>query len=90
MNVKVRCVEYSTSGNLFLFYEYTNYDEGRTWPVKKTILSGLSAYSSMTVLPDGTIGIVVEEGKWDDSLPGADGFKLWFVRFTLSWLMSEN
>lgn len=23
----------------------------------------------MTVLPDGTIGIVVEEGKWDDSLP---------------------
>jgi len=67
-----------------------SYDEGRTWPVKKTILSGLSAYSSMTVLPDGTIGIVVEEGKWDDSLPGADGFKLWFVRFTLSWLMSEN
>ena len=43
-----------------------------------------------SVLPDGTIGIVVEEGKWDDSLPGADGFKLWFVRFTLSWLMSEN
>ncbi|WP_255586123.1 exo-alpha-sialidase [Bacteroides sp. K03] len=67
-----------------------SYDEGRTWSVKKTILSGLSAYSSMTVLPDGTIGIVVEEGKWDDSLPGTDGFKLWFVRFTLGWLMSEN
>lgn len=63
-----------------------SYDEGKTWPVKKTISPGLSAYSSMTILPDGTIGIIVEEGKWDANLPGEDGFKLWFMRFSLDWL----
>lgn len=63
-----------------------SYDEGKTWPVKKTISPGLSAYSSMAILPDGTIGIIVEEGKWDANLPGEDGFKLWFMRFSLDWL----
>lgn len=67
-----------------------SYDEGKTWPVKRTISPGLSAYSSMTVLPDGTIGIVVEEGKWDDGLPGEDGFKLWFMRFSLDWLEATD
>ena len=54
------------------------------------LCSGLSAYSSMTVLSDGTIGVVVEEGKWDDALPGDDGFKLWFMRFTYDWLISSD
>lgn len=67
-----------------------SYDEGKTWPVQKTICPGLSAYSTMTVLPDGTIGIVVEEGKWDGNLPGEDGFKLWFMRFTMDWLESKS
>ena len=44
----------------------------------------------MTVLSDGTIGVVVEEGKWDDALPGDDGFKLWFMRFTYDWLISSD
>lgn len=63
-----------------------SYDEGKTWPVRKTITSGLSAYSSMTVLPDKSVGMIVEEGKWDNALPGEDGFNLWFVRFPLDWL----
>lgn len=67
-----------------------SYDEGKTWPVRKTISPALSAYSSMTVLPDGTIGIVVEEGKWDADLPGEDGFKLWFMRFSLDWLEASD
>lgn len=63
-----------------------SYDEGATWPIKKTICPGYSAYSTMTVLPDGTIGIVVEEGKWDKNLPGEDGFSLYFMRFSLDWI----
>lgn len=61
----------------------SSYNEGVTWTVEKTLTAGLSAYSSMTVLPDGTIGIIVEEGKWDSALPGKDGFQLWFMRFSL-------
>ncbi len=67
-----------------------SFDEGKSWPVKRMLCSGLSAYSSMTVLSDGTIGVVVEEGKWDDALPGDDGFKLWFMRFTYDWLISSD
>lgn len=66
-----------------------SYDEGETWPVRRTFWEGLSAYSSLTVLPDGTIGMLIEDGKWDANLPGEDGFKIWFVRFSLDWLEKE-
>lgn len=66
-----------------------SYDEGKTWPMKKKICKELSAYSSMTVLKDGTIGIIVKEGKWDSELSGEDGFQLCFMRFPLDWLMIE-
>ena len=40
-------------------------------------------------MPDGTIGALVEEGKWDSNLPGEDGFQLVFYRFTMDWLTSD-
>jgi len=55
-------------------------DEGKTWPVKKSICPKGSAYSSLTVLPDGSIGCYYEE----DGLEG--GYQMRFVRFTLDWL----
>ncbi len=67
-----------------------SYDDGSTWPVKRTICPGYSAYSSMTILPDGTIGIVVEEGKWDNGLPGEDSFDLYFMRFSLNWIINGS
>lgn len=67
---------------------YMSYDDGATWPVKKLLFKGLSAYSSLAVLPDGSIGCLIEEGKWDANLPGDDGFRIYFVRFPLSWLES--
>lgn len=65
---------------------YMSYDEGLTWPVKRQLLDTYSAYSSLTVLPDGSIGCLVEEGKWDSSISGDDGFRLYFMKFTLDWL----
>ncbi len=62
------------------------YDEGSTWAYEKSICPGYSAYSSLTILPDNTIGIFYEKGKWDSNLSGADGFELYFARFSLSWL----
>jgi hypothetical protein len=54
-------------------------DEGTTWPVRKTIFSGASAYSSLTVLPDGTMGIYYENGE-------NSTYQMYFVRFSLKWL----
>jgi sialidase-1 len=41
-------------------------------------------------LDDGTIGIIVEEGKWDGNLPGEDGFNLGYYHFSLDWLMEGD
>ena len=55
-------------------------DEGESWPTKKSICPKGSAYSSLTVLPDGTIGCYYEE----DGLEG--GYQMRYIRFSLSWL----
>lgn len=55
-------------------------DEGKTWPVKKVICPTGSAYSSLTILHDGTIGCYYEE----NALEG--GFQMRYVRFSLEWL----
>ena len=69
---------------------YVSEDNGETWIPKRCIYKGYSAYSSLQVLDDGTIGIIVEEGKWDGNLPGEDGFNLGYYRFNLAWLMEGD
>ncbi len=41
-----------------------SFDEGRTWPVSKLIEAGPSAYSCLTRLPDGRIGLLYERGPY--------------------------
>lgn len=62
-----------------------SYDEGKTWPVTRRIVDGPSAYSSLTVLPDGSIGCFVEDGTGAEAR-SAGGYDLYFVRFPLHWL----
>lgn len=57
-----------------------SYDEGLTWPVRRTVWSGDAGYSSLTVLPDGDIGLLTEVGNWDR------GFEIYFTRLTPEWL----
>jgi hypothetical protein len=56
-----------------------SYDEGETWPVRKTVYPGKSAYSSLTVLQDGTIGMYYEVGEYET-------YEMYFARFSLGWL----
>ena len=56
-----------------------SYDEGQTWPVSKVIYSGSSAYSALTILDDGTVGIYYEVGEYET-------YQMYFARFSLSWL----
>lgn len=60
---------------------YVSYDEGETWPVSKCIVPYSSAYSSLCILPDGTIGLYVEE-----AYAGASGYSTVFYNFSLEWL----
>ncbi len=57
-------------------------DGGATWSVSKLLHEGPSAYSSLAVLPDATIGCLYERGRtqlYED---------ITFARFNMDWLSS--
>jgi sialidase-1 len=56
-----------------------SHDEGRTWPIAKTLHDGGSEYSCLTRLPDGTVGCIYE--RWQDN-----NIRIYWARFPLSWL----
>lgn len=58
---------------------FISYDEGKSWQPQRIISPTKSAYSSLTILPDGTIGAYIEE---DDTAP----YKMYFLNFSLEWL----
>lgn len=62
-----------------------SYDEGKTWPVKKMVYHNRASYSCLTILPDGTIGLLFERGEKDS---GNRRYveRLSFVRCNLEWL----
>lgn len=62
---------------------YISGDEGKTWPRKKLLAKDGSGYSALVALPDGTVGCLLEEGKWDDAIPGPNGYRINFTRFSL-------
>ncbi|HXH50516.1 MAG TPA: sialidase family protein [Terriglobia bacterium] len=57
-----------------------SYDGGKSWPAARLIHAGPSAYSSLTVLRDGTIGLLYERG-------ATNAYEeIEFARFNLEWL----
>ncbi len=60
-----------------------SYDEGLTWPVRRTVWNCPAGYSSLTVLDNGEIGLLTEVGDWDP------GYEIWFTRLELAWLEAE-
>ena len=40
-----------------------SYDDGKTWPLQRTLYAGPSAYSDLAVLPGGDIGCLFEKGQ---------------------------
>lgn len=58
-----------------------SYDEGQTWSEGRTIYEGGSAYSSMTVLSNGDVGLFFEKDDYQENV---------FVKFSLDWLSEEE
>ena len=54
-----------------------SYDEGKTWTEGKNIYQGSSAYSSLTILENGDIGLFFEQDEHTKNP---------FVSFSLKWL----
>ena len=65
-----------------------SFDEGRTWPVLRTLESGISGYSDLAVGPDGTIYCFYERGGVNDVM--WDTKHLCVARFSLHWLIDRK
>ena len=62
---------------------FTSNDEGATWHSPVSLFDGPSVYSSMTLLPDGTVGAYIERNP--------DGAcELWYYRFNMAWLLQQQ
>ena len=57
-----------------------SYDEGKAWPVSILIHEGPGAYSNMSRLPDGDVGLLLEIG---ESSPYET---ISFITFDINWL----
>ncbi|MBU4366498.1 MAG: glycoside hydrolase [Verrucomicrobia bacterium] len=58
----------------------TSFDEGKTWPLQKTLYQGPSAYSDLAVLGNGDIFCLFESGKQGPYE------RITLARFSLNWL----
>ncbi len=58
-----------------------SYDEGKNWTEGKTIYKEGSAYSSMSILANGDIGLFFEKDNYKENV---------FVRISLEWLTDGN
>jgi sialidase-1 len=61
-------------------------DDGRSWPVRKTLEPGASGYSDLAVLPDGTILCFYERGSSDGKMKLR---YLTLARLNEAWLTAE-
>ncbi len=63
---------------------FVSYDRGLTWPVKRLVNEGMSAYSSLAAGPDGTVYLLFERGEvqlYD---------RMALARFNLAWVCEEQ
>ncbi|NQU52773.1 MAG: exo-alpha-sialidase [Bacteroidetes bacterium] len=59
-----------------------SYDDGKSWPFKRPLYNNNFDYSSLAILPDGSIGMLAE---YDFNGERAE---IKFVRFNLAWIES--
>lgn len=58
-----------------------SYDEGQSWSSGKTIYSGAAAYSTISILENGDIGIVFEKDEYKENV---------FLNVSLDWLTDKE
>ena len=66
---------------------YLSDDEGKSWNISRKLVDTMSAYSTLTVLPNGTIGCIVEVGK--HVTPTDVGMRMIYYNFSLDWVLNK-
>lgn len=66
---------------------YASSDGGRTWPKTYRVAAGPGAYSALTVLPDGSLGVLTEEGVHDVDARHIQGYRIWYTRVPIELLL---
>ena len=69
---------------------YYSADRGRTWHRSIRVAPGPGAYSAMTRLKDGSIGILTEEGVHDVNPRHHQGYRIWFTRLPFTTLLPSD
>lgn len=64
---------------------FVSEDNGKTWPIRKDVVTSPSAYSSMTILPDNSIGILTEESQNDHR-----SYDIWFTRIPFEVILAGD
>lgn len=57
-------------------------DDGETFPYSRVLKEDSFVYSSMTLLPDGNIGVLFE--------PDLECQNIWFTKFSLDWIKGKE
>ena len=68
---------------------YVSKDGGKSWPRKYRVLDGPAAYSAMTILPDGSIGMLSEEATHDANASHSQGYRIWFTKVPIENILGE-
>jgi len=63
-----------------------SYDDGKTWPVQKTLRAGGFGYSCLARLPDGQVGCIFEGIAGEGEFKNHQGRAVLLARFPLGWL----
>ena len=66
---------------------WASFDRAKTWPVKRLIYGGPSAYSSLAADSKGNIYLLFERGRSANPGSDIDHHKITLARFTLDWLL---
>lgn len=66
---------------------YASSDGGRTWPKTYRVSAGPGAYSAFTIMPDGNLGVLTEEGVHDVDERHNQGYRIWFTRVPIASLL---
>jgi len=64
---------------------YASYDSGESWPIHRVYHPGSYDYSSISLLPDGDVGVL---GEFDFGVRGRFN-DIRFVRIDVEWLLNE-
>lgn len=68
---------------------YASKDNGKTWPRKYRVVNGPAAYSAMTILPNGNIGILSEEAAHNADQYHSQGYRIWFTEVPIADILGE-